>query len=121
MNRPIPTLIATLSSRGTARNIAVRNPVSTRTSMTTPSSTTRPIASAQVIPGCAAIENATTALRPRPVASASGKFATVPMRIDMTPATRAVVAAIVARPSSPPRRWPVPSLPPRISGLRAMM
>jgi hypothetical protein len=104
MNMPMPTLIAIFSSRGTARNTACRNPVSTRISMTMPSSTTSPIASAHVIPGSAAIENATTALRPRPVAIDSGKFATAPMTIDMTPATRAVVAAIVARPSAPPSR-----------------
>ena len=47
MNRPMPTLIAILSCAGTAWNTAVRKPVSTSTRMTSPSSTTRPIASAQ--------------------------------------------------------------------------
>ena len=49
---------------------AIRNPVSTSTRMTTPSITTSPIASAQVI--WLAIANATKALRPSPVARASG-------------------------------------------------
>ncbi len=47
--------------------------------MMTPSSTTRPIASAHVI--WLAIEYATNALRPSPVASASGKLATAPIRM----------------------------------------
>ncbi len=90
--------------------------------MIRPSSTTRPIASAQVMP--AAIVNATNALRPRPVASASGKFATTPMRIVSRPATRAVAAAIAARfgASPPPRNLPSPSwAKPRINGLSTMM
>ena len=70
MNRPMPTEIATLSWLGTAWNTAVRNPVSTSTRMTKPSSTITPMASAQVI--WLAIEKATNALSPRPVASASG-------------------------------------------------
>jgi hypothetical protein len=77
------------------------------------------------MPGRAATENATTAFRPSPAASASGKFATTPMRIDMTPATSAVAAAIAARspPSAPPpRNWPVPSgTVPRISGFSTTM
>ncbi len=56
------------------------------------------MASAQVI--WLAIENVTKALSPRPVASASGKLATAPMRIVSTPATRAVAALIAAK--SPP-------------------
>ena len=40
--------------------------------------------------------NATMAFSPIPAASASGKFATTPIRMDMTPATRAVPAAIAA-------------------------
>ena len=70
MNRPMPTEIATLSALGTAWNTAVRKPVSTRTRMTRPSSTMTPMASAQVI--WLAIENATKALSPSPVARASG-------------------------------------------------
>ena len=70
MKRPMPTEMATLSSDGTAWNTASRNPVSTRTRITTPSMTTRPIASAQVI--WVAMATATKALRPRPVARASG-------------------------------------------------
>ena len=70
MNRPMPTEIAVLSCAGTAWKTAVRKPVSTSTRMIRPSSTTRPIASAQVI--WLAIENATNALSPSPVASASG-------------------------------------------------
>ena len=70
MNSPIPTLIAIFSSAGMAWKTALRKPVSTSTKMIRPSRTTSPMASAQVIPE--AIENATKALSPRPVASASG-------------------------------------------------
>ncbi len=91
----MPTEIAILSWAGTAWKTASRKPVSTSTRMTRPSITTRPIASAQVI--WLAIANATKALRPRPVASASGKLATTPIRIVITPATSAVPAAIAAR------------------------
>ena len=87
-----------MSCAGTARNTAFRKPVSTSTRMISPSITTRPIASAHVI--WLAIENATNALSPSPVASASGKFATTPIRIVSTPATSAVAAAIAAK--SPP-------------------
>ena len=58
-----------LELRRTAWNTAVRKLVSTST-RTTSSSTTRPIASAQLIPE--AMEKATNAFRPSPVASASG-------------------------------------------------
>ena len=47
----MPTPIAVFSWVGTARNTAVRSPVSTRMAISTPSMTTRPIASAQVISG----------------------------------------------------------------------
>ncbi len=77
-----------------------------------------PIASAHVMSGSTAMENATTALMPRPAASASGNRATTPMRIVRTPATRAVVAAIVLLLAS---SAPVPSVPPRMLGLRTMM
>ncbi len=92
--------------------------------MISPSSTTRPIASAHVI--CDATENATNALRPRPVASASGKFATTPMRIVRRPATSAVTAAIVAKPEPgvepPPRNLPSSSATPaRMIGLSTTM
>ena len=70
MNRPMPTLIAVFSWVGTARNTALRKPVSTSTRITRPSRTTSPIASCQDMPE--AIENATNAFSPSPVASASG-------------------------------------------------
>ena len=72
MNRPMPTLIAVLSCAGIARKTACRKPVSTSTMMMMPSSTTRPMASAQVISGSFAIPKVTKAFRPRPVARASG-------------------------------------------------
>ncbi|MNW65678.1 hypothetical protein D3C74_440800 [compost metagenome] len=72
MNSPMPTLIAVLSSTGTARNTASRKPVRTSTRMMSPSMTTMPIASAHVTSGIVAIVNATTALRPRPAARAMG-------------------------------------------------
>ena len=49
MKSPIPTLIAVLSSAGTAAKTALRKPVSTRTVMMSPSRTTRPMASAHVM------------------------------------------------------------------------
>ena len=66
----MPTEIATLSAGGTARKTASRKPVSTSTRMITPSITTSPIASAQVI--WLATEKVTKAFSPRPVARASG-------------------------------------------------
>ena len=72
MNRPMPTEIAVFSWPGIAWNTACRKPVSTSTRMITPSMTTRPIASAQVISGSLAMPKVTNALSPRPVASASG-------------------------------------------------
>ena len=60
-----------------AWNTAIRKPVSTSTVMTRPSSTTRPIASAQLIR--LAIANVTKALRPSPVAIANGYRPTTPM------------------------------------------
>ena len=125
MNRPIPTEIAVFSWVGTARNTAVRNPVRTSAVMMTPSRTTSPIASAQVICGSFAIPKATKALSPRPVASASGKFATRPMTMVITPATSAVAAATLSLAESmspPPRKAPVPSFwVPMISGLSTTM
>jgi hypothetical protein len=70
MNRPMPTLIAVFSATGMALKTATRKPVSTSSPMTRPSSTTSPIASAQLI--CDATENVTKALSPRPVAIANG-------------------------------------------------
>ena len=122
MKSPIPTEIAILSCVGTARKTATRKPVKTRTVIIKPSRTTRPIASAHVIRD--AIPTATNVLRPKPVASASGKFATTPIRIDMTPATSAVAAATNARlgASPPPRNLPSPSFAnPIINGLSATM
>ncbi len=72
MNRPMPTLMATFSWRGTALKTASRKPVSTRSRMISPSRTTSPIASAHVISGRLAIPKATKALSPSPVASARG-------------------------------------------------
>ena len=124
MKSPMPTEMATLSWRGTAWKTASRNPVSTSTRIRTPSITTRPMASAQVI--CEATATARNALRPRPVAIASGKLATAPIAMVRTPATSAVPAAMAATPlprtSPPPRYMPSTSgAKPRISGLSATM
>ena len=70
MNRPMPTLMAVLSCMGIALNTAVRSPTSTSTAMTTPSRTTSPIASSQLI--WEAMENVTKAFSPSPVARANG-------------------------------------------------
>lgn len=124
MNSPMPTEIAVLRGVGTARKTAVRNPVSTRTVMMIPSSTMSPIASAHVICGSFATPKATKALSPRPVARASGKLATSPMRMVITPATSAVAAATSARLGlpPPPRKAPVESAwVPMMSGLSTMM
>ncbi|CAB4758864.1 unannotated protein [freshwater metagenome] len=122
MNRPIPTEIAIFSCAGTARNTAVLKPVRTRTVIMIPSRRTSPIASAHDI--FDAIPTATNVLRPRPVASASGKFPTTPIRIVSTPAINAVAAAIAARlgASPPPRNFPSASFDrPMINGLSATM
>ena len=69
-NSPIPTLMACFRGSGTASNTAWRNPVSTRTVMSSPSITTIPIAAGHDI--CDASWNATTPLSPRPAARANG-------------------------------------------------
>ena len=124
MNRPIPTEIATLSCCGTAWKTALRKPVSTSSRIRMPSSTTSPIAASQV--DWRAIVLATNALRPRPVARASGKLANPPMAMVSTPATSAVPAAMAGMPlpgsAPPPRKAPVESgTKPRMSGLSTMM
>ena len=112
----MPTPIAVLSCVGTDRNTAVRSPVSTRMPISTPSMTTRPIASAQVI--CGAISYATSAFTPRPAASAIGNRATTPIRMVIRPATSAVAAASAGMASERPS----PSFPlPRISGFNTTM
>ena len=90
-NSPIPTPVAVFSGVGTELNTIARKPVSTTTVMMTPSMTTSPIASAQVIFG--AMVYATSALTPSPAARASGNRAYTPMKIVMSPATSAVAAA----------------------------
>ena len=122
IKRPIPTEIAIFSCAGTAPNTAFLKPVRTRMVMMIPSRTTSPIASAHDI--CDAILTATNVFRPRPVASASGKFPTTPIRIVSTPAINAVAAAIAARfgASPPPRYFPSASFDrPMINGLSATM
>ena len=70
MKHPMPAAIAAFSSEGTARNTAVRNPVTASATMMMPSMTTSPIASAQVT--CGAIDTASRLLMPRPAAIANG-------------------------------------------------
>ena len=82
------------------------------------------MASGQVIFGSWAMPNVTKALRPSPVARASGKLAMMPMSRVITPATSAVVAATMARLGwpPPPRNAPVESgWVPMIRGLRTTM
>ena len=128
MNRPMPTEMATLSGAGIARKTALRNPVRTRTRMMMPSRTTRPMRSAKVMPSAAWVKTmpAMRPLMPRPAASAIGKFATSPMRIDMTPAMTAVPTAtsslLCSRSATPPIIRPEPSVAPeRMIGLRTTM
>ena len=66
----MPMAIAFLSGRGMALKMAVRRPVSTRIVMTMPSITTMPMACGMVRPPAATRLKATTALMPRPGASA---------------------------------------------------
>ncbi len=103
MNSPMPTPIACLSCCGIAFMIASRSPVRTSTQIRTPSMTTRPIASGQLISG--ANWKATTALRPRPAAMASGRVPPTPMMTVITQATRAVAVT----------SWPVSSECPNLS------
>ena len=122
MNNPIPTEIAIFNCEGTALKTAVLNPVKTKTVMMIPSRTTRPIASCHDI--FEAIPTATKVFSPRPVASANGKLATTPIKMDITPAIKAVAAATNARlgASPPPRYFPSPSFArPMISGFSATM
>jgi hypothetical protein len=70
MKRPIPTLMACLSARGTASKTRSRNPNRTRAVMTTPSTTTMPMAAGHDI--CAASWKATTPFSPSPAAMAIG-------------------------------------------------
>ena len=124
----MPTEIATLSGAGIALKTALRKPVSTRTRMMTPSMTTRPMRSAKVILSAEWVMTMPVMrpLMPRPAASAIGKFATRPMRIDMTPAMTAVPTAtsslLSVRSVVPPIMVPEPSTTPeRMMGLRTTM
>ena len=72
MNRPIPTPMAALSSRGMALNTATRNPEIARSTMMMPSMTTSPMASGQVNPSPDTKVTATSVLMPRPVAMPKG-------------------------------------------------
>ena len=107
MNSPMPTTIAVLRESGTALNTAVRNPVTTRTTMITPAQITRPITCGHVSPGFVAIVTARNAFTPSPAAMPNGDLAHTPMRMVSTPATSAVMAAT----RSPPRVFPAPSGP----------
>ena len=69
---------------------------------------------------------ATKALIPSPAANAKGKLATAPIVMERTPATKAVVAAIIGRfdpsPGPPPRKFPsISGVNPKISGLSTIM
>ena len=124
MKRPIPTPIAYFSCSGTAWNTADLNPVSTKIKISTPSRTTRPIASAQVI--CGANVKATKPFRPRPAATAMGKRPKTPIRIVIKPATKAVAAVTIVMDLStsvvPPMKFPFMSLAvPMINGLSTTM
>ncbi len=116
MNRPMPTPIACFSGCGIARMTASRSPVTTRTQISRPSSTIRPIASSQLISG--AIWKATTALMPRPAASASGRLPPTPMATVVTAATRAVAVTSWTLSSRCPN---LSSALPRTRGFRTRM
>ena len=109
MNSPMPMEMPLRRERGTARKTAVRKPVSTSRAMTTPSTTIRPIACGHVISG--AMVKASSALMPRPAAMPMGKRPTTPMRIVISPATRAVAPAtsVIVASTLAPSTWPPPS------------
>jgi hypothetical protein len=103
MNSPMPSPMACLSGSGMACMTASRRPVSTRTVIASPSTTTTPIASGQVSPAPPTSWNATTALRPRPAAMANGYLATSPIAMLARPAARAVAVSTGAKGSLAPR------------------
>ena len=111
----MPTAIAVFSCGGMASKTARRNPVSTSTVISRPSSTIRPMISGH--DSCVAAKTATIALMPRPVASANGYFPTTPMRIVITPAISAVTAATEVN----GRLFPLMSAPDRMIGLSTTM
>ena len=78
-------------SRGIARISASRNPISTSTSIVSPSSTTSPMAVCQE-PAAGATWYAITAFSPIPGASAMGKFAPRPIISEVTALAAAVAA-----------------------------
>ena len=96
MNRPMPTPIESLISCGTARMIASRRPASTSTSAITPSITTHAIATGHSSPRPRIRSKATTAFRPRPDASANGRFVSRPMASVKIAAASAVATATAA-------------------------
>ena len=116
MNRPIPTVIASFSSTGTASKIILRRPVAASSTMITPLMTTRAIASGQVTSWMTL--NARNALIPRPAAKPNGSRVMSPNRIVMTPAVSAVTA-----PTAPKARvFPaMSSLPDRMIGFSTTM
>ena len=96
MKRPMPTPIESLISCGTARMIASRRPASTSTSATRPSITTHAIATCQGSLRPRIRSKATTALSPRPDASANGRFVSRPMTSVKSAAASAVATATAA-------------------------
>lgn len=116
MKSPMPTLIACLRAGGMACMTASRSPVTTRTQISSPSMTIRPIASGQLISG--AIWKATTALSPSPAAMASGRLPPSPMIAVITAATRAVAVTSWGPERCAPN---LSSAEPRMIGLRTRM
>ena len=97
MNRPIPAVIASLSSIGTASKTSLRSPVAANSTMMSPLMTTKPIASGHVSEPTRVV--ATKELMPSPAAKANGRRAMTPNRIVMTPAASDVAAVTCANSS----------------------
>ena len=93
MNRPMPTPIESFSDSGTARMIAPRRPTITSTSAIRPSITMIDIATGHSSPRPSTMSNATTALMPRPGASANGRFVNSPIARVVMQAAIAVATA----------------------------
>ena len=122
MNRPMPTVMAAFSSLGTARKMAVRAPVTPKSTIRMPLMTTRPMASGHVT--SLITETARKELMPSPAARPNGRLATSPNRMVITPAVSPVTAPTCAADSQPPATsvGALPALkPPRISGFRITM
>jgi hypothetical protein len=100
MKSPMPTPMASFSDSGTARMIASRKPATTSTSASTPSITTTDMPTGHGSFRPMMTSKATTALMPRPGASASGRLVATAIP-SVAIAAAAAVATATARKGIP--------------------